>query len=280
MKTQLLGIKEIQEISLDILKFVAKICERENFRYCLIYGTLIGAIRHKGYIPWDDDVDIMMPRPDYEKFLAYADSHKEEMGFYEIFNRRKNKHYLYGISRVCDSRYEIYKKDEKNCGMGIFIDIYPYDGLGDDYTSAMDKLRTSRFYCDTIADMTRRNWSIPSSLNMKGKIIYYLSMYLHKMLGVGYYHNKLNTLRENFEFDKSKYVGPLWYFMKPENVCYYHNLFEDFIKVPFEDGLFYVPKEYDKLLTQTYGDYMTPPPIEQRIYHHHYTAYKKGNFNG
>ena len=66
-----LKIKEIQVVSLEILKTITDICEAQNLRYFLIYGTLIGAVRHKGYIPWDDDVDIMMPRPDYDKLLAY-----------------------------------------------------------------------------------------------------------------------------------------------------------------------------------------------------------------
>lgn len=276
MENKSLGIKDIQKVSLEILKFVANICEREGYRYCLIYGTLIGAIRHKGYIPWDDDVDIMMPRPDYEKFLEYANTHKDEMGVYKIFNRRMNTDYIYGITRISDSRYVIIKEDEKNCGMGIFIDIYPYDGLGNDHKKAIELLTVTRHYCDTIADMTRKEWKVPETLNWKGKISYIINMYANKFRGVGYFHSKINSLRKGYQFENSRYVGPLmWYFMKPHTVCYDHSLFDEFIKVPFEDGEFYVPKEYDKLLTQAYGDYMTPPPIEKRIYHHQYKAYKK-----
>ena len=64
-------IEDIQEVSLNILKQITSVCEREGFRYTLAYGTLIGAVRHKGFIPWDDDIDIQMPRPDYERFLKY-----------------------------------------------------------------------------------------------------------------------------------------------------------------------------------------------------------------
>lgn len=75
-----LQLEDIKKISLDILKKVAKICDDNGFRYVLAYGTLIGAIRHHGFIPWDDDIDIQMPRPDYERFLTYMETHKEGVG--------------------------------------------------------------------------------------------------------------------------------------------------------------------------------------------------------
>ena len=83
-----LTMQQTQEISLEILRTVADICEAQNLRYALIYGTLIGAIRHHDYIPWDDDVDIMMPRPDYDKLLAYLDEHIGEYPNLKVFNRQ------------------------------------------------------------------------------------------------------------------------------------------------------------------------------------------------
>ncbi len=273
-----LEIREVQKVSLEILKFVANICESHNMRYWLAYGTLIGAIRHKGFIPWDDDVDIIMPRPDYERFLSFCqdEDNKSVMGVYEIFNRNVNKNYLYGITRVCDSRYEIVKADEKNCGMGIFIDIYPYDGLGNDKNTALKKLYKTRFYCDTIADMIKKGKTIPPTLNFKGKIAYILNMIKQHVLGLNYYHNKLNLLRENYSYDSSDFVGPLmWYFTKPEKVLFPRDFFDVLIRVKFEDAEFFVPEKYHDMLTQEYGDYMQLPPLEKRIYHHQYKAYKK-----
>lgn len=273
---QPMQMEDIQRVSLEILKYVTEICERNNFRYCLAYGTLIGAIRHKGYIPWDDDVDILMPRPDYERFLEWTSAHKDEMGVYEIFNRQTNKDYIYAITRVSDSRYEIYKTDETNCGMGIFIDVYPYDGLGNDKEQALEKLKQTRCFCDIIVDMTRKDQSIPKQLNWKGRLALRFRRLRNKLRGIDYFHNKLNDLRAGNEFDKSEFVGPLmWYFAKPHKVLFERSIFDKLIKVPFEDGEFYVPAEYDKMLTQEYGDYMTPPPVENQVYRHHYKAYKK-----
>ena len=274
---QAMQMKDIQRVSLEILKFVTALCEKHNFRYALMYGTLIGAIRHQGYIPWDDDIDIMMPRPDYERFLAYCAEHKEELGVYEIFNRFTHADYIYGITRVSDSRYEIIKEEtSENCGMGIFIDVYPYDGLGNDHEVALQLLSKTRHYCDTIVDMTRVNQSVPAALNWKGSIVYKWNRFVNKFRGVKYYLEATEKLRGNYQFDQSEYVGPLmWYFSKPHKVLFKRSFFDKLIKMPFEDGEFYVPSEYDALLRQAYGDYMQLPPVEKRIYQHQYAAYKK-----
>lgn len=274
---QAMQMKDIQRVSLEILKFVTALCEKQNFRYSLMYGTLIGAIRHKGYIPWDDDVDIMMPRPDYDRFLSYCAAHKEELGVYEIFNRFTHDDYIFGITRVCDSRYEIIKEEaSENCGMGIFIDVYPYDGLGNDYDVALQLLSKTRQYCDTIVSMTRVNQSQPSNLNWRGRLVHKIKKLIIKIKGVKYYLKATEKLRANYQFDKSEYVGPLmWYFSKPQKVLFKRSYFDELIKVPFEDGEFFVPSEYDRLLRQEYGDYMQLPPVEKRIYHHQYKAFKK-----
>ena len=130
MERRELSIKETQAISLEILHTVAEICESQNLRYVLVYGTLIGAIRHHGYIPWDDDVDIMMPRPDYDELIKYMKEHIQEYNHLEIFNHDVCDKYPYMITRISDNRYEIEMVNEKPFGMGVFIDIYPYDGLG------------------------------------------------------------------------------------------------------------------------------------------------------
>lgn len=270
-----LEMKDIQKVSLGILKFVTGICERNGFRYSLMYGTLIGAIRHKGYIPWDDDVDIMMPRPDYEKFLEYVRNHKEDMGVYEVFNESTHKDYLYTITRVSDSRYEIFKDDEKNCGMGIFIDVYPYDGLGDDYDKALDMLRRTRRLCDIIVDITRTRHN-PSSMNWRGQAVMKLKRMVNSCLGLNYFRKKLTLASRIYDYDKSEFVGPaVWYFTNPKKVLFRRSMFDDLVKVPFEDGEFYVPADYDSLLTQEYGNYMQLPPPEKRIYQHQYKAYRK-----
>ena len=126
-----LSMRDTQQIALEILHTVAQICEERNLRYYLVYGTLIGAVRHHGFIPWDDDVDIMMPRPDYDKLLEYLEDHIGEYPHLQVFNRKTCPDYPYMITRISDDRYEIRMENEKPFGMGVFIDIYPMDSCGE-----------------------------------------------------------------------------------------------------------------------------------------------------
>ena len=130
-----MSMKEIQAVSLEILKKIADICGQHNWKYSLAWGTLIGAVRHNGYIPWDDDVDIQMPRPDYVKLKDFFRNHKEELYPLRLFDNDV-KDYPYELARVCDDRYVIDTKNEKPCGMGVFVDIYVLDGTGDTFEEA------------------------------------------------------------------------------------------------------------------------------------------------
>ena len=130
-----LEMSEIKRVSLDILKKVTTICDQPGLRYFLIYGTLIGAVRHKGFIQWDDDVDIIMPRPDHDKLFRFIKDNPRvlENENLKVYSRDTVPGYMYGIPRICDTRYIIETSNEKDCGMGVFIDVYPLDGLGNKY---------------------------------------------------------------------------------------------------------------------------------------------------
>ena len=135
MENEIMKMEDIQKVALNILKQIASVCEREGFRYTLAYGTLIGAIRHKGFIPWDDDIDIQMPRPDYERFIRYIVEHP--LPNLKTFNHKYVKGYPLGISRIADMRYKVEEKITKDhCDMGIFVDVYPIDGLANTYETA------------------------------------------------------------------------------------------------------------------------------------------------
>ena len=124
-----LTLKEQQEFSLDILKDVAGFCERNGIRYSLGYGTLLGAVRHKGFIPWDDDVDVMMPREDYERFRVSYRSDK-----YSFIDSRNTRDCYIAFGRVCDT----VRTTSSSCitwvrkDVGVWIDIFPIDRVPDD----------------------------------------------------------------------------------------------------------------------------------------------------
>lgn len=275
MERKALDIKEIQSVSYEILKVIKRICNQENLKYVLAWGTLLGAIRHKGYIPWDDDVDIMMPRPDFEKLMLYFEKHKEELQPYEPLNMQKNADYPYMITRIIDNRYVLEVVNERPCGMGIFVDIYVLDGAGKNFNEAIKKMNTTKRYPSLIFLVTRRYLH---KGNTKGIVRLFLKPFVFfyvKLRGKSFFVNKLLSKIDKTNYTHSEYVANLeWGTMPSYEVMKKENI-EERVLVDFENEKFYAPKNYDELLTKVYGDYMTPPPVKKRIYHHLYKAYPK-----
>ncbi len=270
-----LSIKETQMVSLEILHTIAEICEKKGFRYALIYGTLIGAVRHHDYIPWDDDVDIMMPRPDYDKLLDYLRVHISEYPNLKMFNREECREYPYMITRISDDRYEIVMRNEKPFGMGVFIDIYPYDGLGQTKEEAVKYgLRGDRM-SSLCYQATREHFAIETTTSLIRKIIKFPVYVFSKMIGKEYFQNKLEKLARVKDYDSSEYIGCVIWLSWGEKDIFPRKWFDETIKMPFGKYEFRVPKEYDKVLRHEYGDYMQLPPEKDRIGHHYFKVYKK-----
>ena len=127
-----LTIKEIQAGSLEVLKKFIDICDGQDLQYFIAYGSLIGVVRHKGFIPWDDDLDVWMPRRDYELFINYCINNSNSIKPFQLMHYRTNPNYVYAIARLSDSRYETDYNNIKEYGLGLFIDIYPLEGWEND----------------------------------------------------------------------------------------------------------------------------------------------------
>ncbi|WP_173006648.1 LicD family protein, partial [Lactobacillus helveticus] len=122
-----LNLQEIQHAELKNFKFLDKLFKQNGFTYYLAYGTLLGAVRHKGFIPWDDDTDIWMPRKDYSAFLAYCKEHEDELKLFKLSTRENTKNYPYGVARFCNQEYKYVttNSSENAFELGVFTDIYP-----------------------------------------------------------------------------------------------------------------------------------------------------------
>lgn len=274
MKTEL-TIREIQAVSLEVLHTVSEICETQHLRYALIYGTLIGAVRHHGYIPWDDDVDIMMPRPDYEKLLAYLHEHIGEYPNLRVFNRHTCPEYPYMITRISDDRYEIDMDNEKPYGMGVFIDIYPYDGLGKTKKEALEYGLKGDRLSSLCYQATRANFVIENTTSLLRKIVKFPVYLASKIVGKDYFQNKLEALANRKDYDSSEYIGCVVWLSGGEKDIFLRNWFDETVMMQFDKYQFRVPKAYDQVLRHGYGDYMQLPPEKDRIGHHFYKVYKK-----
>lgn len=277
-KTKLkeLNLNEIHERITDLMLFFHNFCEEYNLRYYVAYGSLIGAIRHKGFIPWDDDFDIQMPREDFTKMLSIFKDKYEKDKRYKMCSRSNTLNYYYGIPRLCDQRF-VFKSTNSNIEeteMGIFIDIYPLDNYGNTFKEA-DKLKRKARFLNTMYTIY-----INKKSASKSKPVKIARALIHKFLHVLYgshFNKKIdNKIYNNIKkktHSSDKYIGVICWDYK--TVPYEKSWFEKRILADFEDKKFWIPAEYDKVLRKSYGDYMKLPPEDQRVATHYYKIYEK-----
>lgn len=264
-----LTIREIQLETLEIMKKIDSICRELNLKYFLFYGTLIGAIRHKGFIPWDDDLDILMPRKDYDLLAEYFECHKDELQPLAYFSHLTNRDYPFMIARVTNTSFTMVAENEKKCGMGTFIDIYPLDAAADGKI-AFTYMR-ARFYSSMYYLKSREKYAPDRN---KIKNILKCSVYLiSKMYTRDILYKRLTKIAKRYDLEKSSYVTCLIWGFVNNRPLFFKDDFESVIRVPFEDTELLVPANYDKLLRSIYGNYMQLPPEKDRVGHHNYRIY-------
>lgn len=264
-----LTLQEIQQGSFQVLLKIKEICEKENIKYFLMYGTLLGAIRHNGFIPWDDDIDVGMLRADYERFIQYCIDHKEEIKPFELMHYRTNKKYIYPIARLSDSRYRIEYNDAKDYGLGLFVDIYPFDKIDiNDKRLIKEGKKRIWWICNCgCKHLIRSKNPIKTVLKIP---FYIMSRFinLNKLLA------KQDIQMQKYEAEAVDNIAiSIWAISRvyPKDFC------ATVIPHVFNGSEFLIPEKYDIALTKCYGDYMRLPPEEERAGHHFYNAFKKSN---
>lgn len=265
-------IRDVQMVSLDILKDVHDFCVNNNIRYSLGCGTLLGAIRHNGFIPWDDDLDIQMPRPDYNRFIH---SYHSSRG-YRLLSRETDGNRVYRrLARVCDVERTYVNNDlvpSQKEKIGVAIDIQPIDGAPSDRKEAEMYLKRVKWKLK-IANFHRGRY-IPYEAIKQLKGPKKIKTILRKLLGFiipGSCFESLSKYQQKYDFESSDYFyASVTYGMgewqPKENV-------KNFILHQFEDSKFYIMSGYDANLHSLYGDYMKIPPEDQRKSHTSYKHY-------
>ena len=260
-----LSLYEIQQVELNILIELQKVAEKNNINVLLSYGTLLGAIRHKGFIPWDDDIDVVVSRPDYYKIIRLF----KKGAFPEYIKLISFETHDYGrpFIKLLDTRTIVknvggYLKD--NNAVSLWVDIFPFDGLPDDYKDTERIYKKSYFLRRMLYLSNAKPGKGATPIRAVVKTV--VSVY-PKIIGSDKWNKRLIKLAKKHSFEDSKYVGEVVF-------AYYgikeRMLKEEFLRtteVEFEGHKFNTFENWDEHLTRIYGDYMTLPPEEKRRTH-------------
>lgn len=260
-----LSDSETKDILLNILVEIDAFCSKNNLKYYLAYGTLLGAVRHNGFIPWDDDIDICMPRPDYEKFISTFESKDSR---YQVVSHLKDRNFPYYFAKVHDTNTLLEIKSTYKNQMGLYVDIFPIDAMPSDKGLQKKFIRKFNFY--------RNIYNIRSiKLNRQRSFLKNLFLLASRLVTFfipsSYLPYKVDKISKTYNYDEHNLVSIAATI--DQRLILDKDMFSDGVKLKFESIDANVPKNYSEILSKSYGDYMKLPPIEKQISHHAQKAY-------
>lgn len=261
-------LQEIQQLNLEMMKEIHAFCVKKGLRYSLAYGSMIGAIRHKGFIPWDDDIDIMMPRPDYERFTR---EYRSEKG-YRVCSAYDDDAYV-NFTMVYDTNTVVQRPGvAAKYETGVWIDIFPIDAVSDDDEERKSQFQHLRQYT-SLMRILRASLSRWKDGNLKDKLKATIRLLQLKLFTKGDYrdwHRKIDDICTKHPFGSTNRCSSLLCVeanTKNKQEVFDMSDLQDYELMAFEDQKFYVASGYDHILSTIFGDYMAIPPVEKQIPH-------------
>ena len=245
-----ISFEETRALQLELLRELSAFCEQHQITYFIAYGTLLGAVRHGGFIPWDDDVDVMMPHTDFERFAALYKGDKFKVVFCKF-----EKEFGYSFGRFVNTEtYSLYGKQKS---YGVNLDIYPMYGCPDSSQQQQQHLK--------------RYWRLVVISNFLIRVRSKLArMGLWPKKTFAFYINNFILRKQVQQLEKYPYrQGDSFYLNSGDRAIYPKSLVAEKCLLKFEDLQVAAPLKYDELLTLHYGDYMKLPPEENRVPYHH-----------
>lgn len=247
----------LQQIQLQILDEIVRICKENGLRYCLTGGTCLGAVRHKGFIPWDDDIDVKMPRVDFNRFIEITSKDNDSDFFLDYY--LTNPNYGRCFAKYCKKNTLFIEPN--GLKQAIYVDIFVQDKVpGPEYT-AKSKLPILIHKLDAI---TTVRWEGLRGRDFKTKIVYYAT----RWMPVKWFFKLETRLMTRFENTDAQYYlnyGSPYNLVK-ETIPI--SEFEPYTQLEFEGKMYNAPRNWDLYLSRIYGDYMTLPPVEKRVTHY------------
>ena len=260
--------KELKDIQLKMIEEINNFCRRYNLSFYLAYGTLIGAVRHKGYIPWDDDIDILMPRKDYERFIKEFQSNSG-LG---VLSYQNDKDYYLPFSKVINEKTCLKEGINYNVNIGVYIDVFPLDNIPNGKVARKIQFYKAKFFRNIInlKPLDKNKKKNPFKrliINVAKVFTFFLKMeFLNKMI---------NKIAIKYNTKDTNYVGNLTALAYKNREFWNKDDFKETVYMNFEGIKLPCPKGYDNILRKTYGDYMKLPPKEKQVSHHVFEAWWK-----
>lgn len=255
-------LRQIGLLQLDILDQVHRICQKHNLVYYMIGGTLLGAVRHKGFIPWDLDIDIAMPREDYDRFKEVCQT--EMVGPYRYMDYQSHRNYIRPHALVVRSDTKIHLKyDRVNPQMfdlGVYIDVFPLDNAPDnekDRECHAKKLKRLRWFKDL---------RIPYCYSYKTwrRFIHRSISFLVSWIPLKVINRHQQKLMQKYHTEQTKCICSMASHYSYRRQCMPREIYGTPVLLEFEGRQYYAPREYTQYLIRLYGDYMRLPPPEKR----------------
>lgn len=259
-----MSLEEVQQTGLNLLKSFCEYCQLNNYSFFLSNGTLLGAIKYKGYIPWDDDVDVFMPREDYNLLINSF----ENTDTIQLLSHERNSKYGYPFAKYCDAttlKIESYQPIIGDVNQGVCIDVFPLDHFSN--SKMIAKLQA--FYNSIKVTLFSLSQLDSYDNSFLKRCVYRLS----KIIG---YERLLACMLKapKLKKKKSKYIGNRVWAVYGSKEVVESESFTNTVTVLFEGFEFPAPVGYHSYLTSLYGDYKKDPPVDKQKTHHLFKAYK------
>lgn len=259
---------EQKQILLSILIKIDELCRKNDIDYYLFAGTLIGAVRHKGFIPWDDDIDIAVPRNDYIRLIQIVND--ADVGLHFIYEGNAHD-YIYPFGKIYDTSTLIIEHDYRKVdNLGIYVDVFPLDEQGQTEEEARKVIQRARVLNLLLMESNLKQYHrFSKSILME---LPKLMMYPYaKIRGTKHWLKAIDANAQKYNGQNTKFYGCT---IDPNYHTFFQKeWFDKSVDIEFEGRLFSAPAGYDAVLKTNYGDYMRLPPEEKRVSHHNSEAF-------